>query len=77
MSDYIHNTILLQVVKERMNMMPAIKNETPEMTCGVSRVSNKSYDETLKALLQMHGPTCICPSTVYRWMKHLGFNYEP
>ncbi len=31
----------------------------------------------MQELLKTYRLTCICLSTVYRWIKKLGFNYEP
>jgi len=70
MSEYVHNTVLLQMVNERITttMMLAINN-----TPGNEQVE---YDKVEKEMLKLYGLTCICPSTIYRWMKHLGFKYE-
>jgi len=35
------------------------------------------YEAATKAILDQYGLTIICPSTVYRWMKLIGFKYEP
>ena len=70
MSEYIHNTILPQMVNERITtmMMLAINNMP-----GSEQVE---YDEIKKEMLKSYGLTCVCPSTIYWWMKHLGFKYE-
>ncbi len=34
-------------------------------------------EEMKKIILQCYGLTKLCPSTVYKWMKQLGFKYEP
>jgi hypothetical protein len=31
----------------------------------------------VKTILKQYGLTKVCLSTVYKWMKKLGFNYEP
>ena len=61
MCEYIHETILPQMVKERT---PVEKD-------------SEEYDNELKTLLSEFGLTSVCPSTVYLWMKRLGFKYEP
>jgi len=34
------------------------------------------YNHVVHNLLGNYGLTCICPSTVYNWMKKLGFKCE-
>jgi len=70
MSEYIHNTVLPQMVNERITttMMLAINN-----TPGNEQVE---YDEVEKEMVKLYGLTCICSSTIYQWMKHLGFKYK-
>jgi hypothetical protein len=41
------------------------------------RENETSYQEEVKAMLKRHGLAYICPAMVYRWMKSLGFSYEP
>jgi hypothetical protein len=41
-----------------------------------SELLEEDEDET-KAMLRKYGLTHICILTVYRWLKKLGFSYEP
>jgi len=34
------------------------------------------YVEVENEMLKLYELTCICPSTVYQWMKHLGIKYK-
>ena len=70
MSEYIHSAILPQMVNER------IKATTATASVADNTPSQQVYEETEKDMLKTYGVTCICPSTVYWWMKHLGFKYE-
>ena len=38
---------------------------------------NDDDEMALKEMLYKYGLTCISTSTVWRWMKLLGFNHEP
>ena len=61
MSEYIHHVVLPQM----------IENEVKE--------SNGELDQeqAQEKVLKQYGLTKICLSTVYKWLKKLGFNYEP
>jgi hypothetical protein len=61
MSEYIHHVVLPQM----------IENEVKE--------SNGELDQeqAREKVLKQYGLTKICLSTVYKWLKKLGFNYEP
>ena len=61
MSEYLHNVVLPQLVE----------NEVKE--------SNEELDQesAREKILKQYGLTNICISTVYKWIKKLGFNYEP
>jgi len=59
--EYIHDVIVPAMVKETSSISPNEKEK---------------YDIEVHNLLSKYGQTCICPSTVYRWMKLLGFKYE-
>ena len=61
MSEYIHHVILPQM----------IENELKE--------SNGELDQeqAREKVLKQYGLTKICLSTVYKWLKKLGFSYEP
>ena len=61
MSEYIHHVVLPQM----------IENEVKE--------SNRELDQenAREKILKQYGLTKICLSTVYKWIKKLGFNYEP
>ena len=62
--EYIHETILPKLVSE------IVEEDAKQMLKAI-------YDNELKKLLKQYGLTCISPSTVYQWMIHLGFKYEP
>ena len=62
LSEYIHDTVVPLMVRERYGA----ENNDPE-----------KYDESVARLMQEHGLKKICPSTIYGWMKLLGFKYEP
>ncbi len=55
---------------------PKIVAEEAKMSIEEVRQNQVIADELTKETLQKYGLTCICSSTVYRWMKCLGFNYE-
>ena len=59
--DYIHDVFVPAMVKETSSISPNKKEK---------------YDIEVHNLLGKYGLTCICPSTVYRWMKLLEFKYE-
>ena len=60
MSEYIHDIVLPNLVKEQSRCT------TEEF---------KNYEKALKDLLKQYSLTKVCPSTVYQWMHHLGFQY--
>jgi hypothetical protein len=63
MLQYIHNAILPQMnVKERGDDNQLMLIMT---------------DEECSQLLERYKLSCICLSTVYRWLKKLGVNYKP
>jgi hypothetical protein len=64
-AEYIHHTILQEMA--RKEMVEQSSNNQPTL----------SQEETEKAILRRYGLTKLCPSTVYKWMKLLGFKYEP
>ncbi len=69
MSQHIHHMILPQIIeKERQEKIRAGEMNASEV---------QKYERESRTLLKRYGLTCICPGTVYRWMKKLGFNYEP
>ncbi len=68
MSEYIHRVVLPQMIEKEKKRKENDNNLELESTL---------EENELPALLKMYGLTCICLSTVYRWMKKLGFNYEP
>ena len=56
MSEYVHNTVLLQMVNERITtMMMLAINNTP---------GNEQVDKVEKEMLKLYRLTCICPSTI-------------
>jgi hypothetical protein len=62
LSEYIHYTIIPHLVKEQFQ---------------VDATEGERYEKAVKDLLQQHGFGKICPSTIYHWLKLLGFKYEP
>ncbi len=66
MVEYIHSIVL-----------PSMVAEERSVTVEEVRENETSYQEAVKAMLKRYGLTCICPTMVYRWMKSLGFCYEP
>ena len=69
MSQYIHHMVLPQIIEEdRQEKIRAGEMNASEV---------QEYEKELQTLLKRYGLTCICLGTVYRWMKKLGFNYEP
>jgi hypothetical protein len=42
----------------------------------VDATDGEGYDEAVKGLMQQNGLGKICPSTIYHWMKLLGFKYD-
>ena len=63
-AEYIHHTILPEMAWKEM--VEQSSNNKPTL----------SQEETEKAILRRYGLTKLCPSTVYKWMKLLGFKYE-
>ena len=64
MVEYLHNTLLPEIVKKEMN----------ERNCNNLPGLDKSICKQI--ILQRYGLTKLCPGTVYRWLRLLGFNYE-
>ena len=64
MFDYIHNTILPLMVTEAVG-------EAAEA------MEQEQYNRELKKLLKRYHPSSISLVTIYCWMIHLGFKYEP
>ena len=59
--EYIHDSILPVMVEEQ-------KDEEEIKEC-------KCIEDKKKVILKQYGLTCICPQTIYNWMKLLGFKY--
>ena len=59
--EYIHDTVLPQMMMD---------------TTGKMKDDREEYEKALKHLLNHYGLTCICLSTVYKWMQQLGFCYK-
>jgi hypothetical protein len=57
--EYIHDTIIPLMVKEKFQ---------------VDATEGERYDEAVKYLMQQNGLGKICPSTIYHWVKLIGFN---
>ena len=68
MSEYIHRVVLPQMIEKEKKRKENDKN---------LELENTREENELQQLLKTYRLTCICLSTVYRWMKKLGFNYEP
>ena len=62
MSEYIHNIVIPSIIKERSAVEPS---------------EGEKYEKEMRDLLREYGLKTICPSTIYRWLKKLGFVYEP
>ena len=65
LAEYIHHTIIPEMARKEM----AEQNGNNQTVL--------SQKEVEKAILRRYGLTSLCPSTVYKWMKLLGFKYEP
>ncbi len=63
MSGYIHNVVLPKMIENEL------KDGSNEETGQESRDA--------KTILKRYVLTKVCLSSVYKWMKKLGFNYEP
>jgi hypothetical protein len=61
MSEYIHNTVIPIMVQERFVVKP----------------EDEQYEATVQGMYREYGLKKICPSTIYKWLKLLGFRYEP
>ena len=64
MVEYLHNTIIPEMVKKEIQERTG--NNLPVL----------EEDVCKKIMLQRYGLTKLCPGTVYRWLRLLGFNYE-
>ena len=62
-SEYLHTVILPKMVEQQENSNPLEPGESKE--------------DKEKAILKKFGLTNLCLSTVYRWIKKLGYTYEP
>jgi hypothetical protein len=64
MVEYLHNTVIPEMVKKEMN----------ERNCN----NLPGLDESIckQIILQRYRLTKLCPGAVYRWLRLLGFNYE-
>jgi hypothetical protein len=68
MSEYIHRVLLPQMIEKERKRKENNNN---------LELENNREEHELQELSKTYGLTYICLSTVYRWMKKLGFNYEP
>jgi hypothetical protein len=59
-----------------MKIVSNLVKERRERNNSGSELLKEDKDET-KAMLREYGLTQIFISTVYRWLKKLGFSYEP
>ena len=64
MFDCIHKTILPQIVTE------TVGKDAGTMT-------QEQYNRELKNILHTYQLSSVSLVTIYRWMRHLGFKYEP
>jgi hypothetical protein len=62
LSEYIDDKIIPLMVKEQFQ---------------VDATEGERDDGAVKDLMNQNGLGKICPSTIYHWMKLLGFKYEP
>ena len=69
-SEYIHETILPTMIKDRHDVDRKVKdnNEVDK--------TNDTYNELLKSMLRSYRLRSISPATIYRWLLLLGFNYK-
>ena len=75
LSEYIHDKDLPALVHSTFN--EPVEEEEEQSVSVVLDLDSEEYKSKLKQILITHGLTCISPSTVYRWMTHLGFRYAP
>jgi hypothetical protein len=61
MSEYIHETVIPIMVQERFAVKP----------------EDEQYEAALQCIYCEYGLKKNCPSTIYKWLKLLGFRYEP
>jgi hypothetical protein len=69
-SQFIHSQIIPNLVQERR------ERNAREIRRGSELLPDNDDDET-KVTLAEYGLNQICISTVYHWLKKLGFSYEP
>ncbi len=60
-SEYIHDTVVPIMAQERYGAKP----------------EEEQYEATVEGMYHEHRFKTICPSTIYKWLKLLGFRYEP
>jgi hypothetical protein len=65
MHGYLHETVIKSLVLEEY----AEKNNN-------TKLSDKEYEVEAKKFLASYGLTCVCFTTVYRWMLKIGFKHE-
>jgi hypothetical protein len=68
MSEYIYRVVLPQMIEKEKKRKENDKN---------LELENTREENELQQLLKTYRLTCICLSTVYRWIKKLGFSHEP
>jgi hypothetical protein len=59
MDSYLHNTIVKSIVIKRLQ--------------GQEPKSESEFEEEKLNLFREYGLSCLCHTTIYRWMLHLGF----
>jgi len=56
-SEYIHDVLLPKLIREESG----------------DQSNENNYEQALNNLLKQYGLMKVCPSTIYQWIQHLGF----
>jgi hypothetical protein len=64
MTEYVHGVVLPSMVAKEINL------PVDEIQQG------EGYQTEMCKVIKKYGLTKVCPATVYKWMKYLGFKYE-
>jgi hypothetical protein len=65
MTEYVHDVVLPAMVAEEKNVSVQEVQRNPQ-----------ELQNEMRQVFKKYGLTCVCPSTVYKWMKCMGFKYE-
>ena len=65
MTEYVHDVVLPAMVAEEKNVSVQEVQRNPQ-----------EFQNEMQQVFKEYGLICVCPSTVYKWMKCLGFKYE-